>query len=91
MLFIWLPCRNNKLAQKVNKLPSTEEILCTTGFYKLSWLAPKESNINEYQTSTKYQFVRSKGLHDNLGLVATRHLGIQKMHAFSEPAGPNQG
>jgi hypothetical protein len=35
MLFFWLPVQKQHSSPKVNKLLSTEEIICTTGFDKL--------------------------------------------------------
>ncbi len=50
MLIFWLPGQKYQISPEVNILPSTEEILCTTGFYTV-WLVPKEQNMNEHQTS----------------------------------------
>jgi hypothetical protein len=38
-----MPGQIVQISPKVNKLPSTERILCTTGL--TAWLASKESNI----------------------------------------------
>ncbi len=44
MLFFWLPGQKQQSSPKVNKLLSTEEIMCTTGFNKLPGL-PQRSQI----------------------------------------------